>query len=57
MQDALLEYAKPRSTQTETRDGVTLLSYRGNLINRPGFTPEIVRPTRDCCCADTSAPR
>ena len=34
------QYAKPRSTETETRDGVTLLSYRGNLINRPGFTPE-----------------
>ena len=34
------QYAKPRSTETETRDGVTLRSYRGNLINRPGFTPE-----------------
>ena len=34
------QYAKPRSTESETRDGVTLLSYRGNLINRPGFTPE-----------------
>lgn len=34
------QYAKPRSTDMETRDGVTLLSYRGNLINRPGFTPE-----------------
>ena len=34
------QYAKPRSTETETCDGVTLLSYRGNLINRPRFTPE-----------------
>ena len=34
------QYAKPRSAATETRDGVTLLSYRGNLINRPGFTLE-----------------
>jgi len=34
------QYAKPRSADTETRDGVTLPSYRGNLINRPGFTPE-----------------
>ncbi len=33
------QYAKPRSAETETRDEVTLLSYRGNLINRPGFTP------------------
>ncbi|NLX54929.1 MAG: 3-deoxy-7-phosphoheptulonate synthase class II [Planctomycetaceae bacterium] len=34
------QYAKPRSMETETRDGVTLLSYRGNLINRPKFTAE-----------------
>jgi len=32
------QYAKPRSAETETRDGVTLPSYRGNCINRPGFT-------------------
>ena len=34
------QYAKPRSADTETRDGVTLPSYRGDLINRRGFTPE-----------------
>ncbi|NLY01285.1 MAG: 3-deoxy-7-phosphoheptulonate synthase class II [Rhodopirellula sp.] len=34
------QYAKPRSAETETRDGVSLPSYRGNLINRKGFTPE-----------------
>jgi len=34
------QYAKPRSTDTETRDGVTLPSYRGDLVNRPEFTPE-----------------
>ena len=34
------QYAKPRSADTETRDGVTLPSYRGNLINRSGFTKE-----------------
>jgi 3-deoxy-7-phosphoheptulonate synthase len=33
------QYAKPRSTDTETRDGITLPSYRGDNINRPGFTP------------------
>ena len=33
------QYAKPRSTDTETRDGVTLPCYRGDLVNRPGFTP------------------
>jgi 3-deoxy-7-phosphoheptulonate synthase len=32
------QYAKPRSSETETADGVTLPSYRGPLINRPGFT-------------------
>src|SRR6516162_5755479 len=32
------QYAKPRSADSETRDGVTLPSYRGDMINRPGFT-------------------
>ena len=32
------QYAKPRSAETETRDGVTLPSYRGDLINRSAFT-------------------
>jgi 3-deoxy-7-phosphoheptulonate synthase len=34
------QYAKPRSTDTETRRGVTLPAYRGDLINGAGFTPE-----------------
>src|SRR5208283_4752344 len=34
------QYAKPRSAETETRDGRTLPSYRGPLVNRPGFTAE-----------------
>ncbi|MGY6519001.1 MAG: class II 3-deoxy-7-phosphoheptulonate synthase [Lysobacteraceae bacterium] len=38
------QYAKPRSTDTETRDGVTLPSYRGDFINAPDFTPEARRP-------------
>lgn len=33
------QYAKPRSADTETRDGVTLPCYRGAIVNRPGFTP------------------
>ena len=37
------QYAKPRSTDTETRDGVTLPSYRGDLVNRPEFTPDGAR--------------
>ena len=32
------QYAKPRSNETETRDGVTLPVYRGDIINRSGFT-------------------
>ena len=32
------QYAKPRSSDTETRDGVSLPSYRGDLINGPDFT-------------------
>lgn len=31
------QYAKPRSSDTETRDGVTLPSYRGDLINSIEF--------------------
>jgi 3-deoxy-7-phosphoheptulonate synthase len=34
------QYAKPRSVDTETRNGVTLPSYRGDLVNRPDFTAE-----------------
>ncbi len=34
------QYAKPRSADTETRDGVTLPSYRGDTINHPEFTAE-----------------
>lgn len=32
------QYAKPRSANTETREGVELPSYRGDIINRSGFT-------------------
>ena len=34
------QYAKPRSSETETRDGETLLTYRGDIINAPDFTAE-----------------
>lgn len=33
------QYAKPRSAEHEVRGGVTLPSYRGDLINRSGFSP------------------
>lgn len=34
------QYAKPRSSDTETVGGETLPSYRGDIINGPDFTPE-----------------
>ncbi len=34
------QYAKPRSKDTETCDGVTLPCFRGYLVNRPEFTAE-----------------
>lgn len=34
------QYSKPRSAPTETRDGVTLPSYRGDSVNSVEFTPE-----------------
>src|SRR6185437_10435703 len=32
------QYAKPRSAEHETRDGVTLPAYRGDLVNRVEFS-------------------
>ncbi len=32
------QFAKPRSSPTETIDGVELPSFRGHLVNAPGFT-------------------
>jgi len=32
------QYAKPRSADMEERDGTTLPSYRGDIVNRVGFT-------------------
>lgn len=38
------QYAKPRSTDLETRDGLSLPSYRGDLVNAPAFTEAARRP-------------
>jgi len=38
------QYAKPRSSDLETRSGGELPSYRGDLVNQIGFTPEERRP-------------
>ncbi|TWU57147.1 class II 3-deoxy-7-phosphoheptulonate synthase [Rubripirellula reticaptiva] len=34
------QYAKPRSSDLETRDGVSLPSYRGDCVNRSPFTAD-----------------
>ena len=34
------QYAKPRSADSEERDGVSLPSYRGDIVNGPEFTAE-----------------
>jgi 3-deoxy-7-phosphoheptulonate synthase len=41
------QYAKPRSSNEETRDGVSLPSFRGDNINRPEFTLEARTPDPD----------
>ena len=38
------QYAKPRSSDTETANGIALPSYRGDIINGPEFTPEARTP-------------
>ncbi|MGE0719504.1 MAG: class II 3-deoxy-7-phosphoheptulonate synthase [Alphaproteobacteria bacterium] len=38
------QFAKPRSADTETIDGVELPSYRGDNVNAIEFTPEARRP-------------
>jgi len=38
------QYAKPRSADTETRDGVTLPSYRGDIVNAPEFNAAAREP-------------
>ena len=38
------QFAKPRTDETETRDGVVLPSYRGDIINGEEFTAEDRKP-------------
>ncbi len=51
------QYAKPRSSDEETRDGVTLPAYRGDIVNRIGFTEaeRIPDPARLIEAYNTSA--
>ncbi len=46
------QYAKPRSADVETREGVTLPSYRGDLVNQTTFTGA---RSRNACSGATSA--
>ena len=41
------QYAKPRSADTETRNGVPLPSYRGDNVNRSEFTSDARTPDPD----------
>ena len=45
------QFAKPRSSDTETIDGVELPSYRGDIINDIAFTPRRAR-ARSAAAAD-----
>jgi 3-deoxy-7-phosphoheptulonate synthase len=50
------QYAKPRSADTETRDGVTLPVYRGDIVNAAAFdplarTPDPARMLRAHACS------
>jgi 3-deoxy-7-phosphoheptulonate synthase len=38
------QFAKPRSSDVETKDGVTLPAYRGDIVNDIDFTPEAREP-------------
>lgn len=38
------QYAKPRSSDTESRDGLTLPAYRGDMVNDFAFTPQARQP-------------
>eukprot|EP00957_Ditylum_brightwellii_P025807 1952058-Ditylum_brightwellii.AAC.1 len=37
------QFAKPRSEPDEVRDGVSLPSYRGDIVNNEEFTPDARR--------------
>src|ERR1035437_5798820 len=51
------QYAKPRSEGWETRAGITLPAYRGDLVNRPEFTESarVADPELLLCAYERSA--
>lgn len=50
------QFAKPRSSDLETRGDVTLPAYRGDIVNGYDFTWSRERPTRAASCRDTTPP-
>ena len=48
------QYAKPRSSGSETRDGVTLPAYRGDAVNGFASPRPSASPTRSDCSASTT---
>ena len=50
------QFAKPRSSDTETRGDVTLPAYRGDIVNGYDFTRSRARPTRVGWCRATTRP-
>ena len=53
------QFAKPRSSATETRDGIELPAYRGDAVNGLDFTAAgaDARPAAGCCAPTTARRR
>ena len=51
------QFAKPRSSPTESFDGTELPSYRGDAVNALEFTPEARNPDPGRCSTPTTVPR
>ena len=49
------QFAKPRSSDTETQNGVTLPSYRGDIINSLDFDDAAASRTRSAWCRPTAS--
>ena len=51
------QYAKPRSKDTETKDGVELPCYRGDNVNGPASRRKTALPIHGGWSRDTNEPR
>ena len=50
------QYAKPRSSDDETRGGVTLPAYRGDAVNGFDFTRGLARPRPGAAASGSTTP-